>query len=1198
MAKRRRSPDEDEDADRDEEPILVARPRHRWRWLLLGLVLAVLALIWIAPSLIGYPRVRQNLLKSLIPDYPGSVEMESARLGWFHPVEIQKLSCRDAQNQPMLSVARVATDRSLWSLISASADLGTIRIEQPQLEVTLHERGSNLQDAIAAVLKQFPATSTASEPIAYRLEIHGGRLVVIEPQSQQRWVLDDLNLSAAIPASLTDPIAVQITATFPESTPPGTLKAQLNLRPTNQNGAAAEAAAGDSGALADQLAIECRGFPLELLQPFLRGYVADSALSGRLNADMQGSWQGQGAAMSADLTGTAQIQDFICVVPAIMKGDQLRLPLIQANTRALLSGTQLTLESLKVASELGEITARGLAVLPEAALDTANWSADTFSATRYDQVALSGQLDLAQLFAHLPHTLAVREGTRVSTGTLKWNLKQGEAGPEPRWHAELISSALTGTAGGRPLQWPKPMQIRCDTRRSDDGWSIDQLVCETDFLQATAKGNMQAGDLSARGDLGRMAEQLGGLFDLQGAQFGGQIQATGNWRQQADRQVQAQGQVSLRQVLVAIPQRSRLQEGSLELTTQLQGQWDDAGQLEVRQANCELASDADEAKIQLLKPAVWQDTASHWPLACELRGDLTRWLARLNLIQPLPGWQAAGSVQGKATLDVGHEATEIGPANFEFRQVDLSGPGFRVREPLIKVDTVARWDAKQRQLALDQTTFASSALAFRADKCVLPLSSDLSGATGTMGVRADIARLWQTLQSTTPGPLVAGSMLPHGELVGSCRIRQDQSQTILDTQAKVAKFGLAVYRLATTSVGPEAPAAGTWDPLWQDEVVTLAGKASYDNQSGRLDLSGFQVGTDGMRLTMDGTLQDLAQRVDTQLQGQLQYDWQQLTSRLRGTWAQQIRIVGKDERPFQLVGPLGLAGTSPDVNASAGMGWQQAQVFGFTLGNGELAAKYQAGKLVVQPIDCEVNEGRLKVAPELQWLPEPSVLRVPGGQIIQNVRISPEMCHVWMKYMAPMIADATRVDGRFSLALTGAQVPLGNPKMLTAGGVLQIHDAQIEPGPIAQQYLGLAQQITSLLGREQAANLLNPNEAWLKMKQQQIQFEVVDGRVHHRGLIMEIKDIPIQTTGWVAMDQTMEVVAEITVDQNLAQKRPVLANVVGQTLRIPVRGTLTRPQLDPLAVAQLSQQLLGGTARNLLEGELQKQLKNLFGPRK
>jgi translocation and assembly module TamB len=91
--------------------------------------------------------------------------------------------------------------------------------------------------------------------------------------------------------------------------------------------------------------------------------------------------------------------------------------------------------------------------------------------------------------------------------------------------------------------------------------------------------------------------------------------------------------------------------------------------------------------------------------------------------------------------------------------------------------------------------------------------------------------------------------------------------------------------------------------------------------------------------------------------------------------------------------------------------------------------------------------------------------------------------------------------------------------------------------------------------------------------------------------------VTIRTSGWVAFDETIGLVAEIPIKAEWVQKTPALASMQGQSLQIPIGGTLRRPQIDPAAWQQVLTLFAQSAARGLIEDQLNKQLDRLFQPK-
>jgi hypothetical protein len=225
----------------------------------------------------------------------------------------------------------------------------------------------------------------------------------------------------------------------------------------------------------------------------------------------------------------------------------------------------------------------------------------------------------------------------------------------------------------------------------------------------------------------------------------------------------------------------------------------------------------------------------------------------------------------------------------------------------------------------------------------------------------------------------------------------------------------------------------------------------------------------------------------------------------------------------------------------------------------------------------------------------PFVITLPPGPLVEQVEITPAMCQQWLKYLAPLLADATSAQGQFTVKFDHAQFPLLDPTLANAEGAMLIHQAQVGPGPLAREFLTLAQQIRTLLDPQRGASrYLEAGRTWIELPEQAASFRVADGRVAHANLTMIVGDVTIRTGGWVAFNQQMHLVAEIPIQDAWVADQRLLAGLRGQTLSIPVHGTLDRPQLDRRALQTLTQQAVRGAAEGLLQEELQKQLNRLL----
>jgi translocation and assembly module TamB len=223
-----------------------------------------------------------------------------------------------------------------------------------------------------------------------------------------------------------------------------------------------------------------------------------------------------------------------------------------------------------------------------------------------------------------------------------------------------------------------------------------------------------------------------------------------------------------------------------------------------------------------------------------------------------------------------------------------------------------------------------------------------------------------------------------------------------------------------------------------------------------------------------------------------------------------------------------------------------------------------------------VSQGRVHLAPQVQMATNPMVLSLPKGPLAQRIQVDPAMCASLLKYAAPALADVPIVRGTFSVDLDSCRIPLGDPRQSQVAGRLVMHTMEITSGPMLRE-------LSVLLGREVPAKL---------RQESAIAFHMENGRVYHEGLEIQFPDLAIRTHGWVGLDETLDIVADMPVPPKwLAGNTLVSQTMRNQTIRLPLRGTLKKPKLDAGEVARLSGQFIRKAAGNVIESGLNQLLR-------
>lgn len=1195
-------------------------PRRRSRrWLVLWpVLLLLLAVAWFAPLLVANSGLQSKIVSAALKGFEGRVRVGHLSLGWLSPIVAQKIEIVDVHDQPLLQVAAVRTQKSLFSLLWQPGAVGVIAADQPRLNLILRQDGSNLEDAFAALLNR-PAQTAGGTSV--RIEVRNGAAEILQLETGQRWAVAQLNADVDLPADGTQASQARLAGQISTgAASPGTLTADVSwqVQPSPEGALSSGRGSWKSDSL-----------PLAPLSSLARRGGWNVQVQGVLSSEGSCQWNGGGRECVLQLERLAA-QNFVLSAPAWLGRDVLQTERLEAAGHLEGGGAHWQAQELSVTTDFAKLEAHGRLTLRELPADRSGEVLLTQLAQ--EPIQVSGQIDLARLARLLPNTLRIRPSTQIKSGQVKFSLAS-QAPPTPGWTASLETSNLAAENEGRELVWEQPLVCVASLRATPEGPVVDRLTCSSSFLNLSGTGTLTQGSATLQGDLRRLATELGQFVDLGDCRLSGRLDGQLDWRREGTAGVTASGQISLQDFELTVADHEPWREASLAVTVAATAAIPGQQIEQLSTLQVQLQAGTDLLRVELLKPVDKPGAGSAWPLRGELRGQLATWRPRL---QPFVVWRELRQIQGQADV----KATAVfAPDRLQADTLVVDCQNLQVvydfpprggepprrlalEEPTLHLETAALWQRTQRQLTLQNTTLTSSTLALRSAQLALLPSGPGLPITGAASVRSDLGRLSQWLQD--PRQPVERRLA--GMLSGMIQVQPQAEQTQVEWSGEVQDLVYAVPQFG----GPASPASPSadnrgWREVWRQAKLSLAGKQTYTPADDQLQIDELSITSDALRLTAAGQVAQVSTRCVADLNGQVAYDWKTLSPILTPYLGERFQLTGSETSPFTVRGPLAGAAeaagqarpnttfipisdrhepagqkasrlASADLAATAGLGWQSGQLYGLTLGQGRLQAKLADSVLRCEPLDLPVSEGRIKAAPWIELTTASPTLRVEPGQVIENVRISPELCGTWLKYVAPLVADATRAEGRFSLTLERATVPMDNPQRADVRGTLLIHAGQVGAGPLAQEFLTVAQQVRGLIdGRAGANDLLN--SPWLLLPQQELRFEVTDGRVQHQGLTMTVQDVTIRTSGSVGLDQTLALTAEIPIRDEWVNNRQYLSALRGTVVKIPVSGNLAKPRLDAQALRDLGRQTLRNAAGKVLENEVQRGLDRLLNPR-
>lgn len=1181
-------------------------------------------LVALLPMIVAKTPLLNAVVSAATPSDAIHITVGGASLGWLSSPALTGVQVSDSAGNALLATDSVVINRAPISLLLNSRDLGVIQINHPQVYIKVRPDGSNLEDILQRVMADLAKkVQSQPEPVSsrghpvYAVQLVDGTIFAEDVATGRVWRIDGLNGQYDCHGT---------NGGFGN----GTLAGQISV--TQANGGGAQPAGRFALTLKpngnrDELNLQAEGIALAVLEPYLRRAATNTELSGTLSGNASAAWNADPNAVASDLTtaGTFTIDRLDAAAPALA-GDRIRLARIELPWRLTAQRAGISIDDLQLRSDVGQVAVRGR--LDPAFLAAQQNAAAAFPFAGNNDVELRGAVDLARLATMLPHALRLRSDTIITAGSVDLAGRLQPTATGQSLTGSVRTAQIAATANGKPFRWDDPINASFAVRRENGTLALDTLQCDSKFLRVQAAGTFQKLTADASFDLNALAEQLGQFIDLSGTQLGGTGTAELSWQQTDSDKFTASATSDLTQLRVALAAGGIWAEPQLTVRGEAAGMLDPISHTPTRvdTAQLQINGQGDQLDARLTGAVSLNQSEPLWPVTVKSTGSIARWLTRARPWFAPGTWRIDGTSEITATLRATRSTLDVTESKVAINNLQAASEGWNIAEPRVEFTGDAHVNRATGEFAATSAQLVTSTVSIAA--------KDVHYARGERGIgqlggvaafRADLARIGSWRAPSTG----ANQYRPAGEFTGNIRFLQQAGRITGDISANGQN--LVLTSTANSAASPQGPSisgqpsfaypAPNTAPqtIWQEPHLTLRSSANYDATTDRLNFDQFQIQSNTLQASAAGQIDRLSTAAECNVNGVLNYDLAQLSPLLRPYVGEGIQLNGREQARFGLAGnlkapstlqaqPVGYSASPPSapgsqlswsrrIRAQFELPWSGANVYGLPVGPGKLAATLGDGAVQIAPLNLTVGEGQLNLAPTLRFDPEPAELTLPSGPVVTNVRISPEVSEAMLKYVAPVLAGATQCEGLFSMQLDRFRVPIADTKKSDSVGKLTVHSVRVTPGPTTQPFFNLAQQIESLVKRRDASVSREPAKL-LSISDQQVNFRIVDGRAYHEALEFQIGDVVLRSQGSVGLaDESLALNVQIPIQDAWIAKEPLLASLKGQSLQVPVTGTLKRPQLDARAIASLTGQLVQSAAGQAVGNELNKALDKIFKPR-
>ena len=1169
----------------------AGRWRRRRLLFLFSLVVLLLAVLS-APSFISHSPLGRSLVVRAAAGYGLDAQVDVVRMGWITPVHIEGLRIEGQQAGSVASVAQFNAELTVSDLLFGGAtELGDVDIRGLDIQCSLSDGRCSLEDDLATLIQ--PGDSSSS--VTGKVKIHDLSVTIVDLVSQAAWELSQSNAELKLDEKL---ISSEIAGVLVDADGnSGSLQASVSVAIDNE------------AQQAWQLTVEPQSLPLSVAEIVRRRFPSEtSGLPPHFRGDASGaiSIAASSSGAIASSVHALEIRNLTASFPT----DPARSwsnALATINGDLLLQNERVVGDGLKATTDFGSVifdgafsssmTLVGANDNPLMWLDALDGSADV-------------RVDLAKLQTALPGVLPIRQGAEILSGNATATIQSSDnAGQRSR--LVIHSDALRCRANGRRVVI-EPIDLDATVVNSDGKIKAEKFKLTSSFASAVGHGTMRSGHADFDVDFGRLSAMIRPLVDLTDTRLGGLARGQVDWNAANDNVWRLSGNANATNLLLTMSGGKELRRPSLQSNVSAVGKWDGEALSELTSAMFTVTSNGMDFRAQLANP-IQQPAKNNFAMPVKIHGT-----GRLETLAEVVGpWLPAdlqyseGGFRMDAIADVSSTSGQLTSMD-----IFLSDPRISIQSHVLQQPTLEC--QFQGQILFPSGDFVSRKLSLRGDSLTLDVAGEATAEKVDLDVAwaAKLDRLQGSLTKQRAPKIRPASFQTNQtsrkdwKLGGDCNgtITIQTHDHILDIQSETTGKNLTLTQSDAGSVHPSTQAVmpigqahrRSAQTVWYEPELKLNGLTQYDRKTGQIVADNMQLATQWLATTLSGNILVNDTQCDVRLKGPARFKMDQIGGRLSNLLGVEIAVEGIQETPIDIT-----VSRADDQSLAfefmGDLGWDSGKVAGVQLGAASIPIRVDQTTVTVQPTNVPVGQGQLTLAGEVFYQPGPIWIQVRPGTVARNIRMTPEMTSLWLKYLAPLAADATEVDGTFSAELDEAIVMIDSPDQSRVRGRLGIDGAEMRTGQMANQIISGIDQLKAIAKlRANEFGAAEPNVAsktLIRMPAQTVEFSFAGGTVQHQRLFFEIDRAQVVTGGKVQTSGNLDIVAQVPLDPRwLGSDLQDLAN---QVVALPISGTLSNPRLDASGirdiVTQLGSQAVRQTAENYFEQQLNKQIDKIFG---
>ena len=1194
--------------------------RSRRRNIFLIAILAMIGLLVLGgPSLLSHSSLGRSLVTSTMKGYGLEGDLGSMRIGWVTPLRMENLQVRGASGATKLLVERIDADVTVMDLVRGSSPSQHVIVRGVQLDCQVTEGRSSIEDDLAGLLEG----PSSDEPTIGHFELTDVTTTIKDSISGQVWKLAQASAEIDLTALQLDSgesvthTRAAFTGVLSESNGSGgTLQGSIDQDPSQW-----------------QVSLQSESLPLSVASILRRRFPESAAaiptvVAGNATGEIvlasgsDGSTSASIRKLSVRNLSAREMQ-----TQQAGENSDIDPTLLWKNALATVDGDLILTEHRVIGKQLVATTDFGKATIDGAFSRDFSWMGTADNPLHWLE-GIDGfaevEVDLPTLNESCPGILPIRSGVRLASGraiaSVK-SLQQRNASDSKRSELVLHSDAIRATSRGRNVLID-PVNFSGVVASEVGGVRAERFQWDSSFGKAVGEGDLKNGNADIEIDFGRLFAMLQPIIELSDSQLSGIAKGDIRWNATDNGQWRLSGRGDAKNLLVTFPTGQRFNRDSINGEVEAVGRWGNQSLQTLSQAQATFrtgrrGAESMVVKAELLQPVQNPSFEVPMPVGVQSSGQLETLFEIAGPWLPTSIRRTSGGYEASARTELTASSLKLDRAFLKLNQA-----------------LVAYSDRTFRQNAATLSFAGQMTLASEPDVPAITLfAEELTIQTDDLNVMAqgradtkevDLAIQWKAnlpgLQGITPhGFAAAGSNESsvaqvsfesesrafsddHWAMMGTC---QGECNVTTDGQWIVVSQNtdgqnIALVQPSIQSRPTARPLSGTSPPsasriVWSEPNLKLGGSVRMNLKEGTYVAKGLEIAGDWFAAAIDGDVKVGDESMVAKLGGPVRLKMDQVGELLTPMVGTEIALEGVHETPiaidmmqsFQTDGQM-------QLNAKADLGWDSGKVAGVQFGMARVPIEVTQDTIKVQPTKIPIEQGYVRASGLVHYNADSPWMQLEPGVIADSIELTPELTERWLKFLAPVVADSAKIQGTLSAEVREAIIVFDDPNLTRVSGRVEIGGAQMAAGPLADQILGGVNQLSSLatLVGGRATNA-KAGQTLITMPAQTIDFSVNRGIVAHDRMYFNIDRASVVTSGQVGFDGQLKLMAQVPLDARWLGSD--LQSLAGQSITLPIDGTISRPRVDSSSVSRVATQLGAKAIQETTENYLQKQLERGFG---